>query len=490
MIERSTVVGRTPQSPDEDTLRVDARPDAQRPTLTALWEGGGFTLFLPDRPQLVLGRGSSADIVIDHPSISRRHVTLHLGAELSIEDLGSSNGTKVRGHALDPKQRTPLRWGEPIEVGQTLVMLNRGGPIETPRPPPPEEEENFADPPTMNDPGLELLAPAGPPPAGERMTEALRLLDLVAPTPIAVLLLGETGVGKGHLAKRVHAKSNRARGPWLHLNCAALPEQLLESELFGYERGAFTGANQAKPGLLEEASGGTVFLDEIADIPASVQAKLLLALERGEVLRIGARKPHRFDVRFVSATNKPLDPEQQSSFRSDLYYRLAGLPIVIPPLRERIDELPELCRALLEESAPRFGRTPPTLDPSTLAVIAGHSWPGNIRELASALERALLVCGPSILPQHLGLMRRSVPPAQLAPQISAPPAPEPVVPSAPPSIRPTLAEEVEGVERRRIVEALQQCGGNQVRAAELLGISRRTLITRMVTFGLRRPRKG
>ena len=444
---------------EEETQKIVAQAGA-RPMLTALWDGGGLTTPIPAQSRVIVGRGSSAEVPIDHPSISRRHAALHVGAELVVEDLGSSNGTKVRAQTLAQGELATVRWGEPFELGGVVVAL---------RPPTAENEPLPAEP-------------------GEvaSMEETLRLIDLVAPTPISVLLLGETGVGKGYLARRIVQRSPRASGPWLHLNCAALPEHLLESELFGYERGAFTGATQTKPGLLEAASGGTVFLDEVGDLPPSVQAKLLTALERGEVIRIGGLKPVRFDVRFISATNRLLSATSRSSFRPDLYYRLAGMPIIVPPLRDRRDELPGLLGTLVKESSAKLGRLPPHVDASVLTALAGYDWPGNIRELASVLERALLLSGPTMLAHHLGLPRRAV---ASSPPPSSRPAPRlDDAPTANTGLR--LADEVNEIERRRVLEALERSAGNQVRAAEALGISRRTLISRMVAFGIRRPRKG
>jgi len=327
------------------------------------------------------------------------------------------------------------------------------------------------------------------------MANATRLLDLVAPTDISVLLLGETGAGKGWIAQQIHNKSKRSAGPWLHLNCAALPEHLLESELFGYERGAFTGAQQSKPGLLESASGGTVFLDEIGDIPPATQAKLLIALERREVLRLGALKPRAFDARFVSATNRDLEASPaREAFRRDLYYRLAGLTITVPALRTRVDELPSLVQTLLEASAHRLGRPTPAIGAGAMAAILAYEWPGNVRELGSVLDRAMLWAGSVLEAEHLGLRPSVVPPPPSAsaippPPMSSPRPSQPFIPPPEPSRR-TLAEDVHAVERKRIIEALEQCGGNQSRAAELLGVSRRTLINRMIEFGLPRPRKG
>ncbi len=319
------------------------------------------------------------------------------------------------------------------------------------------------------------------------MADVDRLVSLVAPTDMSVLLLGETGAGKGYFARLIHDRSRRAKGPFLHLNCAALPENLIESELFGYERGAFSGATQLKPGLLESAEQGTVFLDEIGDLPTAVQAKLLVAIERREVLRLGALKAKPIDVRFVSATNKARDANGIVGFRPDLYFRLAGLPIQVPPLRERVAEIPVLATQFLSEAAKRVGRAPPALSTGASEALSRYPWPGNVRELATVIERALLFCGDTLLEENLQLA--IAPRAASAAPPTAPLHDSSARPEAPRERRP-LAAEVEEIERRGIIEALDVCGGNQSRAAEMLGISRRTLITRMIAFGLPRPRKG
>jgi transcriptional regulator with PAS, ATPase and Fis domain len=463
-----TDVKRTPEGERTFELSVARAP---HPVVTILWEGGSLTQPLPSPGSAVVGRGSGADINVDERSISRRHAALHVAADLEVEDLGSSNGTRVRGRILDAGERVKVDWGEPIELGGTIAIVRPPGPVQRP-------------------------TPAASSVGSSAMRETERLVELVAPTDISVLLLGETGAGKGHLARMIHDHSRRASGPWLHLNCAALPENLLESELFGYERGAFTGAAQSKPGLLESASGGTVFLDEIGDLPAAIQAKLLITLERREVLRLGALKPRPFDVRFISATNRELDSGGKDGFRSDLFFRLAGLTISIPPLRERTDELPTLVTRFLASSAEKLGRPVPTMTREAFAALESYDFPGNVRELAAILERALLFAKDSIKEEHLGL-KSSVParPAgrgtSAAATPSSPGAPaQPTLPPAQPSAPRTLAEDIGDIERRRIVEALDACAGNQSRAAEMLGISRRTLISRMIAFGLPRPRKG
>ena len=455
---------------DEETLRVQT-PTEPRLMLTALWDGGSFTQFIEGGGAAVLGRGSTADVVVEHPSISRRHVNLTLGAELLVSDLGSSNGTKVRGRTLEQNEEVVVGWGEPFEVGHAVIIVRR--------------------------PSVAGREVRGGDAEQTSMASVDRLLKLVAPTHISVLLLGETGVGKGYYARRVHDLSNRSGGPWLHLNCAALSEQLLEGELFGYEKGAFTGAHQSKIGLLESASGGTVFLDEVGDLPPAIQAKLLLALERREVIRIGSLKPRSFDVRFISATNRWEPGAMSDGFRSDLYYRLAGMPISIPPLRQRRSEIAGLTATLLKDAAGRLQRDVPTVTDEAMTKLESADWAGNVRELGSVLERALLFAQNVLHADHVELsrgpsMRPSTPPK---PSHSAPPPAEPSPPSIPPSsavpaTKKTLAEDVGEMERKRIIEALDQCAGNQVRAAEVLGVSRRTLINRMIAYSIPRPRKG
>lgn len=458
----------------EATARLNLR-ELRHPTLSALWDGGGTSKTLPSSGPVVLGRGSESDVDLEHASLSRRHAILHLDDHVEIEDLGSANGTRVRGRRIGKNERVAVSWGEAIELGAVLVIIRPGATTAI--------ESATAE-------------TAG---AGSGMADVHHLLDLAAPTDISVLLLGETGVGKGFFAESLHKRSKRASGPWLHLNCAALPENLLESELFGYERGAFTGATQSKQGLLEAASGGTVFLDEVGDLPMSTQGKLLIALERREVARIGALKPRPFDVRFISATNRTLeDDAERGSYRADLYYRLAGLPITVPPLRERRDEIAGLAQVFLRQSSARIGRSLPRLSARALNAMTAFEWPGNVRQLATVIERALLWCTDVIEPEHLMLGKTAIKgppsPGEPAAPNPAPPAPtsaprNPAVVEPPASQR-SLREDVDAIERKRITEALDGCGGNQVRAAEMLGISRRTLINRMVQYGMPRPRKG
>jgi two-component system, NtrC family, response regulator AtoC len=322
------------------------------------------------------------------------------------------------------------------------------------------------------------------------------MLGPIASSTISVLLLGETGVGKEIVAHAVHQHSPRAAAPMVCLNCCALSETLLESELFGYERGAFTGANRSKPGLLEVARGGTVFLDEVGEMPLGLQAKLLRVLEQREMLRVGALRPTPIDVRLISATNRNLPMECAAGrFRTDLYFRLDGISVTIAPLRDRKDEIPALARSFVARTSEQLGRgRPPEISSEAMSVLVRCAWPGNIRELRNVMERAtVLSAGAVIDVEHL-------PDRLLAPSAPAPPLPPLPRPPTPPDAftlapRSMHGEELEGVllspaqERARIVAALRECRGNQTQAARLLGVSRRTLVSRLTEYGLPRPRR-
>jgi DNA-binding NtrC family response regulator len=305
--------------------------------------------------------------------------------------------------------------------------------------------------------------------ATDSMERLRRFTDRVAPSSINVLLLGETGVGKERLAETIHHRSGRAHMPFVRINCAALTESLLESELFGHEKGAFTGATQTKAGLLETADGGTVFLDEIGETSQGLQAKLLRAIEQREIMRVGGRHPVRVDVRFVSATNRDLKSEVANErFRRDLYFRLAGISLQIPPLRERPWEIAELARLFLAEICGGLGRLPPALSDQVLDYMRHHDWPGNIRELRNVVHHAVLLCdGDRILPEHL--------PLELLETNS----------SAAPSVE--QPRNVLTLDRGQIIDALSRCGWNQTEAAQVLHVSRRTLVYRLKALDIHRP---
>ncbi|MES1208206.1 MAG: sigma-54 dependent transcriptional regulator, partial [Pseudomonadota bacterium] len=330
------------------------------------------------------------------------------------------------------------------------------------------------------------------------------LAERAAAGTINVLITGETGVGKELLAETVHRASPRRDGPYVCLNCAALSETLLESELFGHERGAFTGAVQAKPGLMETAAGGTLFLDEVGELPLATQAKLLRVLETREVTRLGSVRPRRVDLRFIAATNRDLEAEiGRGTFRQDLYFRLAGITLTIPPLRDRLDELRPLIETFARQICRDLGRAPPIFPAPILMLLESYAWPGNVRELKNIVERAVLLnSGAVIGTEHLPMekLSRPVPPP---PAAGTPPplldahklsgaTPRQVdagrfdVPSPVRAARGAT----NAAERERIIAALNACAGNQSRAAKLLGIPRRTFLTKLDGYGIPRPKKS
>lgn len=328
-------------------------------------------------------------------------------------------------------------------------------------------------------------------------------LERVASGTISVLVTGETGAGKEVLAQVLHRLSPRANAPLVCLNCAAFSEALLESELFGHERGAFTGATQSKPGLFETAEGGTVFLDEVGEMPGSLQAKLLRVIEERKAQRVGGLKPRPIDVRFVSATNRDLEAEvARGSFRQDLYYRLNGIVLTVPPLRARRDEIEPLARSFIEQFAAQLGGRSPRLAPEVVELFQSYAWPGNIRELRNTIERAMLLCtGDVITLEHVPYDRMVRP--KLSRTIELKDSPVPSHPYAadvtgeplsqrPPVSRPeplSQSHTPATLDRERIVTTLEACAGNQTQAAKLLGISRNTLIARLNAYDLARPRK-
>jgi transcriptional regulator with GAF, ATPase, and Fis domain len=294
----------------------------------------------------------------------------------------------------------------------------------------------------------------------------------VASNPTTVLLLGESGTGKEVVARFVHRASPRNGGPFVALNCAALPEQLLEAELFGYERGAFTGATQSKPGQLEQATTGTLFLDEVAEMSPSAQAKFLRVLQEREFQRLGGTRVLRTDARIIAATNRDLETAiAQGQFREDLYYRLNVFAIQLPPLRDRRDDILPLSQAFLAELSQRFGRPPSGVSREARQMLLEHHWPGNVRELRNSLERAAILCeGGLITPEHL--------PIKTAPRT---PVSRPVENV---SIESIPAGDLHSVERKLIEQALQAARFNKSKAAKALGLTRQQLYLRMRRYGL------
>ncbi len=451
-----------------------APPPLRRRTLLVMTEDAVVPHPLPARGAVTLGRGRDADLRVDQPSLSRRHLRIDLDDQrLTVTDLDSANGTTLRGVRLPAGVAVEVAANEPLGAGDvTLVIQELRAVASAPGAP------------AAAAPSGRLTGPRVDPIILDAAMQRLHgVATRVARGTIAVLLVGETGTGKEVLAELVHRASPRAAGPLVRINCAALSESLVESELFGHERGAFTGAQRDRPGLLEAADGGTAFLDEIGEVPLPVQAKLLRVLEEGQLMRVGASAPRAIDVRFVAATNRDLEAEIDAGrFRRDLYFRLSGAVLAIPPLRERRAELEPLAQRFAAEAARGVGRPAPRLSAAALDALHRHAWPGNVRELRNVIERAVLLAdGATLEVEHLALDAPAA--AASAPEGAAARAPGPA-PGAP------LAEQLAALEHQRILDALEQSGGNQTRAAELLGMPRRTLIKRLEQYGVRRPRKG
>jgi DNA-binding NtrC family response regulator len=621
--EESTHLGGGPEKAGATATQDISKSLSGRISMLVISEQVVSTQPLPPTGELTIGRGQKCDIVIDDPSVSRQHAVLSIGPPLTLRDLGSVNGTRVRDKDMASGDTVELALGDVIQLGNATLIVQRRGPAMRPQrlwphdyfevrleeecaraahagsafallrlhctpPLPPEaiqealthagHERSVVGEYGPNEYEILLIAgadeaaeaarrvcdrlrargsdlrhglaffpadgrnpdelvhraspfPRASEPAAEaaigaaivadrRMQDLYRLAERIAAGNISVLILGETGVGKEVVAERVHRLSPRSAKPYLKLNCAALSETLLESELFGHERGAFTGAVSTKQGLLETAEGGTVFLDEIGELPLSLQVKLLRVIEDRMVLRVGGLKPRPLDVRFVAATNRDLEAEvARGAFRQDLFFRLNGATLVIPPLRERSSEIPDLARAFVSQASRQMNLTAePTLSREALEVLRRYSWPGNIRELRNVVERAVLLCGTGpIQPQHLPLEKMRVTygvqssEALTPPQLQAWPMPtRPPGGGGPRNISPTMpapdASErwaavtdpvtvrvptpEEPAEKARILQALAECAGNQTAAARLLGVSRRTLINKLELYGITRPRKG
>ena len=439
---------------------------------------------------IVIGRDPTCDLQIDHRSLSRRHAVFRAGPPPTVQDLGSTNGTVVGGQKHHGGEPVPLAAGNGFRVGpfSVVVVLRAAGDT------------------SLSVTGRDALRVNDPTPSG-----VPSLVREFAAKDTSILILGETGVGKEVLASTLHELSGR-RGPMTRINCAALNESLLESELFGHEKGAFTGAGGRKVGLIEAADGGTVFLDEIGEMPPAIQAKLLRAVEHREVLRLGSTRPTPIDVRFIAATNRDLAAQVSTgAFRRDLYFRLDGVTLIMPPLRERRGAIGRLALELL---AGMTGAGEPSvrLGADVLAALDAYPWPGNVRELRAVLERAVVLArGGDVGVRHLRFARQGAlnaasedgagesaarsafgqapsapPPPSLQPRldaVAAPPAAESVTPRDD-----DFLDDEQRSDRDRVLQALEECAGNQTRAARMLGMSRTAFVTRLRIYRIPRPR--
>jgi DNA-binding NtrC family response regulator len=300
------------------------------------------------------------------------------------------------------------------------------------------------------------------------MQEIFATIERVAPTRATVLLAGESGVGKDLIARAIHFRSPRRDRPLVKINCTAIPENLMESELFGYEKGAFTGANTSKPGKFEQADTGTVFLDEIGDVPAAIQVKLLRILQEREFERLGSNVTRHIDVRVIAATNQDLRAAlEQGTFREDLYYRLNVVPLNIPPLRERKQDIPFLANHFVHRLAPETGSRVDSITDAAMDKLVAYHWPGNVRELENVIERSLVMCTGTQLD---------------APDIRLENAPRPKAQADAGFLPPGMS--LDEYEQELIREALRRAGGNKSQAARLLGLTRNALRYRLTQMGM------
>jgi len=311
--------------------------------------------------------------------------------------------------------------------------------------------------------GMGLLLGTSPP-----MREIYRLIDQAAPTSAAVLITGETGTGKELVARMIHELSPRSTQPFVAVNCSAIPESLVESELFGYEKGAFTGAMERRTGYFELADAGTIFLDEITEMSPNLQAKYLRTLQDGAVRRLGGRTELKVDVRVIAATNKePLQAVKDGEFREDLYYRLNVLSVTLPPLRQRREDIPLLVDAFIKEFSGKYDRPVKSLDDEALCLLMRHEWPGNVRELRNMIERVVVQSG-----------RERITAANLP---FGPPAPAPA--ERPDAVVLPIGTTLERAERELILRTLEAHHRNKTRAAEVLGVTPKTLHNKLARYG-------
>jgi transcriptional regulator with PAS, ATPase and Fis domain len=444
--------------PQDATSRIAPRPTLRVWSLELVAVDGpsrGATASIASGAARV-GAAHGNDLVLADPTVSRVHCEIaQRGDALVLRDLGSTNGTWVEGLRLRDGDVPP---GAIVRVGSSAFRVDVG------------EEPAFVE---LSDRASfgELVG------ASLEMRRLYAVLERVAATDATVLVEGETGTGKDVLARSLHAASSRASGPFVAVDCGAIPENLIESELFGHVRGAFTGATSDRRGVFEEADGGTLFLDEIGEMPLALQPKLLRAIESRTVRRVGSSSSRAVDVRIVAATNRPLARcVNDGSFREDLYYRLAVVSLALPPLRTRRDDIPLLALHFHRAFA---GADAPDLPPDFVARLVGRSWPGNVRELRNFLERSV----------SLGLVEARPARPSRTPAGAGLPALDGMVALALP-LKEARQAWVESFESVYVRDILRRSGGNVTRAAERAGVSRRFLQRMIARLGIRAAEVG
>jgi DNA-binding NtrC family response regulator len=406
-------------------------------------------------PEIHIGSDPSNDLCLEDPHVSRRHCEIRQSRDgFWVRDLGSTNGTFVAELALKEAVLPP---GVTITVGRTQIQLL------------PDDAQPEIAPSSHSDFG----GVVGTTPAMRRI---FGLLEKVAPTDLTILLMGETGTGKELFARAIHERSRRSGGPLVVIDCSAVAPGLIESELFGHEKGAFTGADQARKGAFERAQGGTVFLDEIGELPLDLQPKLLRALEQRTVKPVGGSDEREVDVRIIAATHRNLEAEVTAGrFREDLFFRLSVVTVDLPPLRERREDLPLLAQNILSQ------RGAFTLAADTLDLLQDYEWPGNVRELRNALDSAAAVCTGNVV-RAADLMffrRRTTSSDKFAVDGEKNGNTQP-----PQNPLPLAGQSLESLEKAAIAQTLEQCGGNKSAAARALGIAPSTLYEKLKKYGL------